>query len=38
MVGRDTVVFLASCEADGITLVNCADYVREWITRQQESS
>jgi len=38
MIGRDTVVFLASCEADGITLVNCADYVREWITRRRESS
>jgi hypothetical protein len=38
MVGRDTVAFLARCEADNITLKNCAAYVREWITRQRESS
>jgi hypothetical protein len=38
MVGRDTVVFLARCEADGVTLVNSAEYVREWITRQRQGS
>ena len=38
MVGRDTVAFLERCEADGITLVNCAGYVREWITRQRHAS
>ena len=38
LVGQDAIVFLARCEADDITLKNCAAYVREWITRQRESS
>jgi anti-anti-sigma regulatory factor len=38
MVGRDIVAFLDRCEADGVTLVNCAEYVREWITRQRHRS
>jgi anti-anti-sigma regulatory factor len=38
IVGRDAVAFLARWEADGITLVNCAAYVREWITRQRQAS
>ena len=35
LVGRDAVIFLEHCEADGIILENCAVYVREWITRQR---
>ena len=35
VVGRDDVSFLERCEADGITLKNCAGYIREWITRQR---
>jgi hypothetical protein len=38
LVGQDAIAFLARCEADNITLKNCAAYVREWITRQRESS
>ena len=38
MAGRDTVAFLERCEADGVTLVNCAHYVREWITRQRHGT
>ena len=38
MVGRDAVSFLERCEANIITLKNCADYVREWITRQRRGS
>jgi hypothetical protein len=34
-VGRDAISFLERCEADGVTLKNCATYVREWITRQR---
>jgi anti-anti-sigma regulatory factor len=34
LTGQDGVVFLARCEAEGIALVNCDPYVREWITRQ----
>ena len=33
--GQDAVCFLERCEAGGITLKNCAAYVREWITRQR---
>ena len=35
LVGRDAISFLERCEADGITLKNCARYVREWVTRQR---
>ena len=35
LVGRDAVSFLERCEADSITLNNCAGYVREWITRSR---
>ena len=35
LVGRDAVSFLERCEADNITLKNCAGYVREWITRSR---
>jgi len=33
--GRDAIGFLGCCEAEGITLENCAVYVREWITRKR---
>jgi anti-anti-sigma regulatory factor len=32
------ISFLGSCEKDGITLKNCAVYVREWITRERRGS
>jgi hypothetical protein len=35
LAGRDAISFLERCEASGITLKNCAGYVREWITRQR---
>jgi hypothetical protein len=35
LAGRDAIEFLGRCEADGITLQNCAIYVREWITRER---
>ena len=35
LVGREAISFLERCEADGITLKNCARYVRELITRQR---
>jgi anti-anti-sigma regulatory factor len=38
LVGQDAIAYLARCEADNITLKNCAAYVREWITRKRESS
>ena len=38
LVGRDAISFLERCEADGMTLKNCARYVRELITRQRRGS
>ena len=35
LAGQDAISFLERCEAEGITLKNCAAYVREWITRQR---
>jgi hypothetical protein len=35
LIGRDSINFLERWEAKGIALKNCADYVREWITRQR---
>ena len=35
LVGQDAISFLGRCEADSITLKNCAGYVREWITRSR---
>ena len=34
VVGQDGITFLERCEADSITLRNCAGYIREWITKQ----
>ena len=38
LVSRDAISFLERCEADGVTLRDCAEYVREWITRQRGGS
>ena len=38
LAGRDAISFLGRCEADSITLRNCAGYVREWITRERRGS
>jgi hypothetical protein len=38
LAGREAIGFLERCEADGITLMNCAAYVREWIARQRSGS
>lgn len=38
LVDRDTVKLLAQVEAKGIELKICPAYIREWITKQQESS
>ena len=35
MAGQDAINFLERCEANGIVLVNCAGYIRHWITRQR---
>lgn len=35
LVDLDAVRFLAQCERQGIDLVNCVPYVRDWITLEQ---
>ena len=38
VVDRDAVKILAQTEAEGIELRNCPAYIREWITKERESS
>jgi hypothetical protein len=38
LVDADVVRFLSTCEAEGIQLLNCSAYIREWIVREQESA
>ena len=35
LVDRDTIRFLAGCEADGVELRNCPPYIRNWIGSQE---
>jgi hypothetical protein len=36
LIERDAVLFLAECEAKGISLKNCPAYIREWIAMGQQ--
>jgi hypothetical protein len=36
LVGQNEIEFFARCEERGITLRNCAPYIREWITGQRD--
>lgn len=38
LAGQDAVDFLARCEAADVKLVNCAPYIREWMTRQKNET
>jgi hypothetical protein len=38
LAGQEAISFLEGCEADNITLLNCAPYVREWITRRRRDN
>ena len=35
LVDRDTVCFLADCEANGIQLSQCSPFIRDWIARER---
>jgi anti-anti-sigma regulatory factor len=35
LVDRDAVTFLADCETDGVQIMNCPAYIREWIARER---
>jgi hypothetical protein len=37
LANQDAISFLERCEAGGITLKNCAAYVREWIISQKST-
>jgi len=34
LVDIDVVRFLGSCQAQGITLVNCSPYISDWIAKE----
>jgi hypothetical protein len=36
LADRDAVRFLRGCEADGMKLENCPEYVRQWIEREKD--
>ena len=36
LVEIGVVCFLIACEAAGIELLNCAPYIREWMSRERE--
>jgi len=36
LVDRAVVLFLAAREGEGIELVNCPRYIREWITKERD--
>lgn len=36
LVDLGGVRFLVACETDGIELLNCAPYIREWMSRERE--
>ena len=35
LVDVPAVHFLSSCEAEGIELLNCAPYIRKWMSRER---
>ena len=36
LIDVDVVRFLGICEAQGITLFNCAPYIRDWIGKERD--
>jgi hypothetical protein len=38
LVSREAVKLLGQAEADGIELRSCPAYIRDWITKERESS
>jgi hypothetical protein len=37
LVDVEVVRFLGMCEANGVELVQCSPYIREWVLREQAS-
>jgi anti-anti-sigma regulatory factor len=38
LVDAAAVRFLGSCESEGIQLLNCSPYIREWNVRERETA
>ncbi len=38
LVDAEVVRFLSACESEGIQLLNCSAYIRQWIVRERESA
>jgi hypothetical protein len=38
LVDVDVVRFLNRCEAEGVRIVDCSPYIREWMSREQNRS
>ena len=38
LVDVEVVRFLNKCETEGVRLVNCSPYIREWMSREQNRS
>jgi hypothetical protein len=36
LVDVEAVRFLGSCEAEGVTLLNCSPYIRDWIGKERD--
>lgn len=34
LLDREAVEFLVACEREGVSLLNCSPYIREWVTRE----
>jgi hypothetical protein len=37
LVDVEVVHFLAACEVNGMTILNCPPYIREWMAREQDA-
>ncbi len=36
LVDVEAVRFLGACEAQGVTLLNCSPYIRDWIGKERD--
>ena len=36
LVDVDVVRFLANCEVEGVTILNCSPYIRDWIGKERD--
>jgi anti-anti-sigma regulatory factor len=36
LVDVETIRFLGMCETQGVTLLNCSPYIRDWIGKEQD--